>query len=112
MNPKFLFGGEHFKPAESDLRNALADWVTSPDNPFFAKAMANRMWSYFFGRGMIEPVDDIRATNPATNPVLLDALTRDFLDHKFDLRYLIRTIVNSRVYQASFRTNDCNDYSV
>ncbi len=66
------------------------------------------MWSYFFGRGIIDPVDDIRASNPPSNPALLDALTKDFLDHDFDLRQLMRTIANSRVYQASIATNEWN----
>ena len=70
--------------------------------------MANRVWSYFFGRGIIEPVDDIRASNPAANPPLLDALTKDFVDHHFDLRHLIRTMVNSRTYQLSFHANEWN----
>lgn len=108
MHAKFLFGGENFQVREQGLRESLAEWLTSPQNPFFAKAMANRMWSYFLGRGIIEPVDDIRATNPPSNPALLDALTKDFLDHKYDLRYLIRAIVNSRVYQSSYRANDWN----
>jgi hypothetical protein len=108
MPAKFLFGGENIKPKESHLREALADWLTSPQNELFGKAMANRMWSYFFGRGIIEPVDDIRASNPAVNPPLLDALTKDFVDHHFDLRHLIRTVVNSRTYQLSFHANEWN----
>lgn len=108
MHAKFLFGGEKLAPRETDLRDSLADWLTSPQNELFAKSMANRMWSYFFGRGIIDPVDDIRASNPPSNPQLLDALTKDFLDHNFDLRYLMRTIVNSRTYQLSFRTNEWN----
>ena len=89
-------------------RDALADWITSKDNPYFAKAMANRMWSYFMGKGIIDPVDDIRASNPPSNPALLDALEKDFVAHDFDLRHLMRTIVNSRVYQASIATNEWN----
>jgi len=108
MHAKFLFGGENLKPQEAHLREALADWLTSPQNELFGKSMANRVWSYFFGRGIIEPVDDIRASNPAVNPQLLDALTKDFVDHRFDLRRLIRTIVNSRTYQLSFHANEWN----
>ena len=89
-------------------RDALADWITSKDNPYFAKAMANRMWSYFMGKGIIDPVDDIRASNPPSNPALLDALEKDFVAHDFDLRHLMRTIVNSRTYQASIATNEWN----
>jgi hypothetical protein len=95
-------------PDDQRRRDALAEWLTSKDNPFFAKAIANRIWSYFFGRGIIDPVDDIRASNPATNQALLDALTKDVLDHNFDLQQLIRTITNSRAYQASFTTNEWN----
>ena len=86
----------------------MADWLTAARNPFFAKASVNKLWANFFGRGIIDPVDDIRASNPPSNPALLDALTKDFLDHDFDLRHLMRTIVNSRVYQASIATNEWN----
>ena len=72
------------------------------------KSIANRVWSYFFGRGIIDPVDDIRASNPPSNPALLDALTKDFVDHDFDLQHLMRTIANSRAYQASIATNEWN----
>ena len=95
-------------PTARERREALADWLTSKDNPFFAKAIVNRMWSYFVGKGIIDPVDDIRASNPPSNPALLDALTKDFVAHDFDLRHLMRTIVNSRTYQASIVTNEWN----
>jgi hypothetical protein len=112
MKPKFIlpahFGGTSV-PTDASRRTAYAEWLTAKDNPFFAKSTANRFWSYFFGRGIIDPVDDIRASNPATNPALLDALTKDFLDHNFDLRHLIRTIANSRSYQASIATNEWNE---
>jgi len=108
MAAKFLYGVEKMSPRESDLRQSLADWLTSRDNALFGKAMANRTWSYFFGRGIIEPVDDIRASNPPVNPQLLEALTKDFVDHNYDLRHLIRTIVNSRTYQLSFNSNEWN----
>lgn len=108
MPAKFLFGGEKSSIHEGHLRESLAEWVTARDNPFFARAMANRMWSYFFGSGIIDPVDDIRASNPPVNPALLDALTKDFIDHNFDLKHLIRTIVTSRTYQLSYRTNEWN----
>jgi len=108
MSAKFLFDVEKVGLREQELRESLADWLTSSQNPFFAKAIVNRLWSYFFGVGIIEPVDDIRASNPPSNAALLDALTKDFLDHKYDLRHLIRTIVNSRVYQLSYRPNEWN----
>ena len=92
----------------SGRRDALAEWITSRDNPFFAKAIANRVWSYFFGKGIIDPVDDIRASNPPSNPALLDALTKDLVDHNFDLQHLMRIIVNSRTYQTSIEVNEWN----
>jgi len=95
-------------PSDQRRRDALADWLVSKQNPFFAKAISNRLWSYFFGKGIIDPVDDIRASNPAVNPQLLDALTKDFAEHNFDLQHLMRVIVNSRVYQTSFLTNEWN----
>ncbi|MGH9722543.1 MAG: DUF1553 domain-containing protein, partial [Bryobacteraceae bacterium] len=107
VSPKFLYS-ETLQPVEADLRQSLAAWLTSAQNPLFAKAMANRMWSYFFGRGIIEPVDDIRASNPPANAALLDALTKDFSAHKFELRHLIRTIVNSQTYQLSYKPNEWN----
>ena len=89
-------------------RAALADWLTSPNNPYFAPAIANRVWSYFMGRGIIDPVDDIRASNQPVNAELLNALTADLIENDFDLRHLMRTIATSRAYQSSFRTNEWN----
>ncbi len=86
---------------EEDPRHALVDWMARPDNPFFARALVNRMWGHFLGRGLYHEVDDLRETNPPSNPELLDALARDFVRHKFDVKHVIRTIVNSRVYQLS-----------
>jgi hypothetical protein len=105
--PQFLVGAE--AAIEAKRREALAGWLTAKDNPFFAKSTVNRFWSYFFGRGIIEPVDDIRASNPPSNAALLDALTADFIAHNFDLRHLMRTIANSRAYQASIETNPWNE---
>src|SRR5262249_24410110 len=84
-----------------DRRRKLADWLTGKDNPFFARNLVNRFWGYFMGRGLVEPLDDIRATNPASNPELLDALADDFAKHKFDLRHLLKSIMVSRAYQLS-----------
>ena len=84
-----------------DPRFALAEWISAPDNPFFARALVNRYWKHFFGRGLVEPEDDMRVTNPPTHPELLDALARDFVSHGFDLKHLVRTICNSRTYQLS-----------
>ncbi len=95
-------------PSEGDRRSALVEWLTSKENPFFARAIVNRVWSYFFHRGIISPVDDIRSSNPPVNEALLAALAEDFEDHDFDLRHLMTTITHSRVYQATFRTNEWN----
>ena len=84
-----------------DTRQYFAKWLTSPENPFFARNIVNRIWRNFMGRGLIEPVDDLRDTNPATNDALLNALVKDFVDHGFDIDYLIRTIMQSATYQAS-----------
>jgi hypothetical protein len=108
--PKYLVASVGAPPIASipDRREALVEWLTSKENPFFARAIANRLWSYFLGRGIIEPVDDIRASNPPVNEVLLEALTKDLTDHDFDLKHLMRTIVNSRTYQESIQTNVWN----
>jgi hypothetical protein len=92
----------------ADELDALADWVTSPNNPFFARAQVNRVWFHLMGRGIVDPIDDFRATNPPSHPALLDALAADFVKHKFDLRYVIRLILNSRAYQLSVMPNDSN----
>jgi hypothetical protein len=109
VRPHVPFGSAQVPGPDEDRRKAFADWLTSKDNPMFAKSMANRVWSYFFGIGIIEPVDDIRAGNPPSNAPLLEALTREFLDHDFDVRELMRTICNSRVYQLSFEPNPWNN---
>ncbi len=95
-------------PSDAKRRDALAEWLVSKENPFFAKAIVNRVWSYFLGKGIIDPVDDIRASNPPVNAALLDALTKDFTDHNFDLQHLMRTIANSRTYQAAITPNEWN----
>ena len=101
--------GNGMNPVLPDPRHELAAWMTSPDNPFFAKNLANRVWAHFLGRGLVEPVDDVRPTNPPSNPELLDALAADLVQQKFDLRGLIRTICASRVYQHSTRPNPTNE---
>lgn len=96
-----------FQP-DQDRLEELADWLTSPDNPFFAPAQVNRIWYHLLGRGLVEPIDDFRATNPAVMPELLHELTRDFVSHGFDLRHVVRTIMNSRTYQLSATANETN----
>ncbi len=90
------------------LRQQLADWIIAPENPYFARSYVNRVWSYLTGVGLIEPVDDIRAGNPPTNPELLDHLTAEFISSGFDVRRLIATICKSRTYQLSITTNRWN----
>jgi hypothetical protein len=94
--------------AEGPRRQQLAKWITSKDNPYFAKSYVNRMWSYLLGVGIIEPVDDIRAGNPPTNPQLLDRLTEEFVKSNFNVQELIKTICKSRTYQHSIATNAFN----
>jgi hypothetical protein len=106
--PRFLGGDEPKLEANVDRRATYGRWLTSPENPFFARGLVNRFWSYFFHRGIIDPVDDIRSTNPPVNPALLDALTKDFVDHKFDIRRLMRRIVLSETYQRSSLPNESN----
>src|SRR5205823_13897505 len=89
-------------------RKQLADWLTAPTNTMFARNIANRFWGYAMGRGLVEPLDDMRATNPASNPELLDALAADFVKAKFDLKHLLRTIFASRAYQLSSAVTDGN----
>lgn len=94
--------------AAQDRRAHLADWLTSPDNPYFARALVNRVWKNFMGRGLVEAVDDMRATNPPSNEELLTALTNDFTARNFDVKHLIRTIMNSAAYQRSSKPNEFN----
>jgi len=109
VEPKVPYGQNPDWKKPRVREDALADWVVDKGNPFFAKSYVNRVWSYFFGRGIIDPVDDIRASNPPINPELLDALTDDFVKSGFDVQHLIRTIVSSRTYNLSFRPNQWNE---
>jgi hypothetical protein len=93
---------------DTDPREALAAWITSPENPFFAQVIVNRIWADLMGRGIVEPVDDLRMTNPPTNAALLDALAKDFREKKCDLKALIRTICTSQVYGLSSLPSDRN----
>jgi Protein of unknown function (DUF1553)/Protein of unknown function (DUF1549) len=99
--PKFLGGDAPAAEPGTDRRQVLARWLTAPDNPFFARAAVNRLWYHLFGRGIAEPVDDFRSTNPPSNPSLLEALATDFVRHGFDRKYLLREILRSRTYQLS-----------
>ena len=107
MRPKFL-GGDVPEIKGESRREILARWLTSPQNPYFARNLANIVWAHFLGRGIIEPVDDVRISNPASNPELLDALATKFTEYKYDFKKLVRDICTSRTYQLSSRANDTN----
>ncbi len=106
--PTFL-GGEVL-PAnyQGDILQRLADWMTSVNNPYFAKATVNRLWNHYFGRGIVEPVDDMRATTPPSVEGLLDALADDFIKSGFDTKHIIKQILKSRTYQLSAEPNETN----
>lgn len=106
--PMVLDGKPATFASGDDPRLALADWVTSKDNPFFARTLVNRYWKHFLGRGLTEPEDDLRITNPPSNPALLDALAKHFVESNFDLKKLVRTICLSKTYQLSSKTNEHN----
>jgi hypothetical protein len=101
VRPVALGASSQVISADEDPRLVLADWMAAPTNPFFARVLVNRYWKHFFGRGLVEPEDDIRDTNPPSNPRLLAALAEHFVASKFDLKELVRTIVRSRAYQAA-----------
>jgi hypothetical protein len=106
--PTFL-GGESLAPNyQGDVLQVLADWMTSSTNPYFAKATVNRIWSQYFGRGIVDPVDDMRATTPPSVEGLLEALAADFVQSGFDMKHVIRRILNSRTYQLSAEPNETN----
>jgi hypothetical protein len=108
MPPKFM-GAEVPKIGQGqDRRDVLAAWITSPKNPFFAKSVVNRIWFHLNGKGIVDPVDDFRDSNPSANDELLDAMAQDFAKSNFDVKHLIRTICTSRTYQLSAETNDFN----
>ncbi|MEM7233638.1 MAG: DUF1553 domain-containing protein, partial [Planctomycetota bacterium] len=100
--------GEKFLPRSDDDRKAFTDWLTSSGNPYFAKALVNRIWKALMGRGLVEPTDDFRATNPATHPELLDLLARDFEKNGYRLRPTIRSIVTSASYSRTYRASEAN----
>jgi len=108
MPAKFLGGDAPTIKSGQDRREILSEWIASPENPFFARNLANLVWAHFFGRGIIEPVDDVRVTNPASNPELLDELSRRFTEYNYDFKKLVRDVCNSRVYQLSTRPNENN----
>ena len=111
MPPKLL-GGAVPQIQGRDRRAILAEWLTAADNPWFASNLANRIWAQYFGRGIVGPVDDVRVSNPPSNPALLDALSRHLVDYQFDFRRLILDIATSRTYQQSVTYNDSNRHDM
>jgi hypothetical protein len=116
LPPKALGGPVLHAEKGQDARVMLFDWMRAPDNPFFARSFVNRVWGHYFGVGLVDPVDNFSLANPPSNEKLLDALAKDFVDHKYDIRSLERTILNARVYQLSSDVNatnklDHNNYS-
>lgn len=109
LAPAGLDGKPLALPNTEDPRSEFAQWMTSPENPFFAKSIANRYWKHFFARGLVEPEDDMRITNPPSNPELLDALAKELVSSGYDLKHLMRTICNSSTYQ---RTADASEDNV
>lgn len=107
--PKLPYTADYESEGEIARREEIARWITSPDNPYFAKSYVNRIWGYLLGTGLIEPLDDIRAGNPPTNPELLNWLTTEFIEGGFNVRQLMRTICKSRTYQLSIKSNQWNE---
>ena len=108
LPPKFLGGDAPEIKRGSDRRAVMADWLASPENPFFARNLANIVWAHFFGKGIIEPVDGVRVSNPPSNPQLLDELAKRFTDYNYDFKKLVRDACNSRTYQLSSATTESN----
>lgn len=108
MKPKFL-GGETPDVRGKDRREVLAKWLASPDNPYFGQNLANIVWAHFFGKGIVDEVDDVRISNPAVNQELLTELGKRFTDYNYDFKRLVRDICLSRTYQLSTKTNETNE---
>jgi hypothetical protein len=108
VDAKYLDGPVETERLDEDIREKLARWITSPDNPWFARAIVNRVFKHYMGRGIVEPLDDFRVTNPPTNEALLDALAKDFVANGYHLKHTIRLILNSRAYQLSSVPNETN----
>lgn len=109
VEPHFPFPVEFSTDEGATRREQLAAWITSPDNPYFARSFVNRLWGYLTGTGLMEPLDDIRAGNPPTNPELLDYLTEEFKQSNFNVEHILRLICSSRTYQLSVGVNQWNE---
>ncbi len=108
MKVHLLLTGDVDVPAGTDRREVFADWLVAPQNPFFSRSLVNRVWGHLFGRGIVEPVDDFRDSNPPSNPALLDELAKQFAERGYSRKWLIRTIMNSHTYQRSAWSNAFN----
>lgn len=108
VKPKFLGGNVLQQNAKKDPRVIFADWLTSPDNPWFARNIVNRTWFWLLGRGIVHEVDDLRSTNPPENPELLQYLEKELVSQNYDLKHIYRLILNSRTYQLSSKSNEWN----
>jgi hypothetical protein len=108
MKVHLLLTGDVDVPAGRDRREVFADWLVAPENPFFSRSLVNRVWGHLFGRGIVEPVDDFRDSNPPTNPQLLDELAKQFAERGYSRKWLIRTIMNSHTYQRAAWSNEFN----
>jgi len=109
MAPKYL-GGDMADTKGRDRRAALAEWLTASDNPYFAPSVANRVWAHFFGLGIVDPVDDIRVSNPASNPELFATLGKKLVEYNYDFKRLVRDICTSQAYQRSCVSNESNKH--
>ncbi|MCB1228029.1 MAG: DUF1553 domain-containing protein, partial [Verrucomicrobiales bacterium] len=108
VKPKFLGGDVPEIKSGDDRRKVLADWIASPENPFFAKNIANIVWAHFFGVGIVDPVDDVRVSNPPSNPALLEELAAKLVAYNYDMRKMVRDICTSQTYQRSSIVNESN----
>lgn len=108
MKPWLPQKGVQEESKQVDRRESFSSWLTSPDNPFFARVAVNRIWAHLFGRGIVEPVDDFRESNPPAIPALLDLLATDFVEQGFDQKHILRAMLNSHTYQLSSRANEFN----
>lgn len=102
MKPWIPGEGSIEVPAGGDPRESFVDWLTGPNNPYFTKMEVNRIWSQLFAKGIVDPIDDFRDSNPPANPELLEALAKDFVQSGYDRKHMIEVILNSRTYQSSF----------
>jgi hypothetical protein len=106
VSARFLDGSEPTWSADSRSRELLANWTTSPENPYFARAVVNRLWAHFFGRGIVDPLDELGGNHPPSHPELLDTLAREFVAAGYDVKFMLRAITGSRAYQLSSRLTD------